>query len=353
MKITFLTPHIKISGGIKLILGYADRLAKKGHAVTVVCPQSTFARMRIEGVPIFFPHRLLMNLVKYKPKWIQVAAKIKYVPSYDERYIPDADIVIATAWQTSEYVNNYPLEKGKKFHLFMHYERLWDDGCDDVDTFSYKLALKKIVISSCLQKFLKRSFNVDSLLIIAPIDHEIFYPVRDGYNKDKRICMLYQPYRWKGVEDGIRAYEIAKVKHPEIQLVMFGPRKEMEVRNYEYHYNLTNHELRELYNSCDIFLCPSWREGFGLPSAEAMACGCALITTDHGGCRDYAYHEKTALVSPPKNPEELADNLVRILEDEKLFRCVAENGYKHIKKFAWDKAVDKMEKVFLEELQKE
>lgn len=294
-----------------------------------------------------------MNFVKYKPNWVEVAANIRYVPSYDEKHIPNGDIVVATAWQTSRYVCDYSPKIGKKFYLFQHYERLWADGCNDVDTFSYKLPLKKIVISSVLKQILTENFNENSILIRDPIDLHIFYPTRNGYNENKRICMLYQPYRWKGVEDGIRAYEIAKVKHPEIQLVMFGPRKEMEIRNYEYHYNLTNHELRELYNSCDIFLCPSWREGFGLPSVEAMACRCALITTDHGGCRDYAYHEKTALVSPPKNPEALAENLIRLLEDERLLRSVAENGYKHIKKFTWDKAVDKMEKVFLEELQKE
>jgi len=100
-------------------------------------------------------------------------------------------------------------------------------------------------------------------------------------------------------------------------------------------------------------LCPSWREGFGLPSAEAMACKCALVTTDHGGSGDYAYHEKTALVSPPKNPEKLAENLIRLLENEELLRTIAQEGYEYITKFTWNKAVDKIEKLFWEEFQKE
>jgi len=58
------------------------------------------------------------------------------------------------------------------------------------------------------------------------------------------------------------------------------------------------------------------------------------------------------LVSQPKNPEELAENLVRVLENEELLKTIAQNGYDHVRQFTWDKAVDKMEEVFRKELQK-
>ena len=165
--------------------------------------------------------------------------------------------------------------------------------------------------------------------------------------------MLHHIYEWKGASDGIEAFEIAKKKHPEIELVIFGTHKKAVNYECEYHYKPSKDKLREIYNSCDIFLCPSWKEGFGLASAEAMACKCALVTTDNGGCWDYAVHEKTALVPPPKNPEKLAENLIRLLKDNGLLKNIAQNGYEHIKQFTWDKAVDKMEKVFVEELQEE
>lgn len=352
MRITFLSPHINISGGVKIILGYAHGLSKKGHEVTVICPQPTFAKIRITRIPAVLPKRFLMNLVKHKPVWIDVDADVKYVPSYDEKYIPDADIVVASAWQTAEYVHSYSLKKGQKFYLFQHYERLWKDGCDDVDTFSFRLPLRKIVISSCLRDFFKKQCDEEAILILDPVDLGEFFPTRRKYNDKKRICMLYQPYPWKGVEDGIKAYEIARKAHPEIHLIMFGPRENSRFNRFEYHHNPTNYELREIYNSCDIFLCPSWREGFGLPSAEAMACKCALVTTDNGGSRDYALHRKTALVSPPKDPERLAKNLLRLIENEEILKTVAENGYEHIKQFTWERAVDKMEKEFRKVIQK-
>ena len=350
MKITFLTPHINISGGVKMILGYANRLAKRGHKVTVVCPQPTLVRKKIRGVPIVYPKRVVMTLSHYKPDWIEVNADMKYVPSYEERYIPDTDVVVATAWQTASYVTDYSLEKGRKYYFIQGYEgEIFGSKEEVYETYTYPL--KKIVVASWLKVMLKEKFNEDSALILNPIDLNVFYPTGEKRgNENKRICMLHHTSKWKGISDGIKAFEMAKERHPEIQLVMFGARKEDIDIDCGYHYKPSNDALRGIYNSCDIFLCPSWREGFGLPSVEAMACKCALVTTDNGGCRDYAIHGKTALVSPPKNPELLAGNLTRILSDEDLLRQIAQSGYEHIKQFTWDKAVSRLEKIFLEEL---
>ena len=81
-----------------------------------------------------------------------------------------------------------------------------------------------------------------------------------------------------------------------------------------------------------------------------MACKCALVTTDNGGSRDFAIHKKTALVSPPKDPGALGENLKRLLSDEELLKRLAQNGYEYIKQFTWERAVNQMEGLFLKEL---
>jgi len=64
-----------------------------------------------------------------------------------------------------------------------------------------------------------------------------------------------------------------------------------------------------------------------------MACGCGVVATDSGGIREYAEHEKTALLSPPRDPEALAKNLLCLLEDDNLRIQLAEAGHKHIQEF--------------------
>ena len=354
MKITFLTPHINISGGVKIILGYADRLARRGYEVSVICPQPIFGETRIKGIPFIYPKRPLMNLVKYKPSWIDVSANIKYVASWEEREIPNGDIVVATAWQTAPYVKDYSSEKGKKFYLVQHYETLYHAGnYEKKADETYRYPLRKIVVSTWLKEIMRKKYNSEATLIVNPVDLAHFEQTRKEYNSRRRICMLHHTFYWKGVNDGVEAFKIAKKKYPDIQLVMFGKSVKKVPLDCDYYCRPWGSKLKHIYDSCDIFLCPSWGEGFGLPSVEAMACKCALVTTNNGGSRDYAIHGKTALVSPPKNPERLAQNLIRLLENKELLETIAKNGYEHIKQFTWNKAVHKMEKVFWKELQKE
>src|SRR5206468_2058059 len=74
-------------------------------------------------------------------------------------------------------------------------------------------------------------------------------------------------------------------------------------------------EIGELFRQSAVFVCPSWEEGVGMPSLEAMACGAALATTDTKGSRDYATHGRTALVTPPRQPGRLAESILALLGD--------------------------------------
>ena len=95
----------------------------------------------------------------------------------------------------------------------------------------------------------------------------------------------------------------------------------------------------DLYDRCSVFLQSSVWEGFGFTAVEAMACGCALVTTDNGGSRDYALPGRTALVSPPKDEVAMADGVERLLTDDALRIRLAEAGGAHVRfQFDWDRA---------------
>src|SRR3989344_8612292 len=105
MKITFLATHLKINGGNRIILTYADLLARKGHDVRVVA--LTKGKIR----------RVIKNFFNVKPSWMPLAAKVFWAADYEEKNIPDGDVVVATAWQTARSVASYSGQKGKKFYL--------------------------------------------------------------------------------------------------------------------------------------------------------------------------------------------------------------------------------------------
>jgi glycosyltransferase involved in cell wall biosynthesis len=163
--------------------------------------------------------------------------------------------------------------------------------------------------------------------------------------------MMFSSDRCKGSEDALKAIDAAKKAHPDLRAVLFGipPRTAEIPRWMEYHQNPPQERLvRDIYNSSSAFLCGSWSEGFALPPLEAMACGCAVVSTDCGGNRDYAEHEKTALLSPPRNPELLAQNLLRLLDDDALRLRLAKAGVERVRDFTWEDRAAQLE-AFIQE----
>jgi glycosyltransferase involved in cell wall biosynthesis len=163
--------------------------------------------------------------------------------------------------------------------------------------------------------------------------------------------MLYHEEAWKGVADGIEALIQARRAFPKLQAILFGvyPKPEGLPDWIEYRRDPPQEELvASIYNGSSIYVCPSWAEGFGLPPAEAMACGCAIAVTDSGGVRDFAEDGVTALISPPKDPEALAANLMSLLTNDELRTRLARGGHDRIQQFTWERSTDLMERCLAE-----
>ncbi len=82
---------------------------------------------------------------------------------------------------------------------------------------------------------------------------------------------------------------------------------------------------------------------------EAMACKCAVVATNVGAIPDYTIPGETALVSPPRKPEFLAENISYLLNDEDRLKRISDAGYRYIKQFTWEKATDEFERVLKNE----
>jgi glycosyltransferase involved in cell wall biosynthesis len=97
----------------------------------------------------------------------------------------------------------------------------------------------------------------------------------------------------------------------------------------------------EIYNRSSLFLQSSVREGFGMCAVEAMACGCALVTTDNGGSADYAVDGETALVCGAE-ADEMAEALGRLVRDDDLRVRIATEGSRYVERFRWSTTADRL-----------
>lgn len=79
----------------------------------------------------------------------------------------------------------------------------------------------------------------------------------------------------------------------------------------------THHqELISIYNAAEVFIQPSWFEGWSMTTIEALACGTATIIADRGGLRDTADGHAYLIKEP--TVDAISDALCKVLLDEKL-----------------------------------
>ena len=352
LKITIIfSQYNRISGGNRALFEYANRLYEIGHNVNIYVMGRPLRWYRIDH----WKRILNKTVFKLSPEeidWMDNKIPINVLSCNSEKLIPDSDILLATAWQTAEFAERFSDSKGKKFYFVQHHESLWTRKKDKAKK-TYYMPFKKIVISTWLKKILLEKYKQKAELLVTSVNDKIFYRETARQSNTLRVCFLHHDYDWKGYKDAIEAIKIIRSKNFKICPVVFGEKLKDPSTLYEdagfkfeYHYRPTGEALRSIYASCDIYLCASWYEGLGMPSMEAMACGAALVTTNTGGSQDYAFDGKTALVSPPREPEKLANNLARILNDEMLRCKLAENGYQKINEFSWEDNTLNLEKLF-------
>jgi glycosyltransferase involved in cell wall biosynthesis len=160
--------------------------------------------------------------------------------------------------------------------------------------------------------------------------------------------MLYSIQEIKGSKYGVEALRIVKRQFPDLKVKLFGvcpkPGNLPEWMSYQRNPD----DLCGIYNDSAIFISNSLTEGFGLVSVEAMSCGCAVVCTDILGHKEYAIDGETALLAEPKNPQDMAEKIITLLENDAMRTDLALTGYKSVQKYSWDGAVKKMDTLICE-----
>ena len=159
--------------------------------------------------------------------------------------------------------------------------------------------------------------------------------------------MLYHALEHKGSKYGIEALLELKKDYPELEAELFGVPERPEGLPEWIHYtqNASAAQLKEIYNKTAIFLCPTIKEGFGLTGAESMACGCALVTTDYEGAREYAEDRRNAVMCKIMDSEALCAAMKTLIENDDLRCRIASAGSENVKKLSWENSVAAFENV--------
>ncbi len=348
MKIVFVLPPANLSGGIRVIEIYADRLLRRGHDVVAVAQQRPLPSFR--GVlRSLLKDRQLPDFRRRLPSHFDRSiVPLEIVPHAGpvaETDVPDADVVVATWWETAPWVAALSPAKGAKAYFMQEYGAP-HLPMDEVRS-TWRLPLHLITLTQQLVDLLHRECGCDTPVDCVPnaVDTGKFgAPVRSK-QQQPTVGVVYRSLPSKGIDIALEAVGLAQQELPELQLLCFSPEipKHSLPTNTRFLHRPTDEQLKEFYSSCDAWLFPSRLEGFGLPILEAMACRTPVIGTPAGAAPDLLMGGGGILVRP-EDPTDMAQAILEICNlPEPAWKKMSDLAYETATSYTWEDATDRFE----------
>jgi glycosyltransferase involved in cell wall biosynthesis len=262
--------------------------------------------------------------------------------------VPDADVVIATWFETAEWVNALAPRKGAKVYFIQHHEIFpWlpQQRCRA----TYRLPLHKIVVARWLKEAMRTEY-ADEIVDLVPnsVDRSQFFaPVR-GKQSNPTVGLLYSSTPFKGLDVALAAVRNARKNVPSLRIVAFGgdrPRPGLELPEYaEFHYCPPQERIRELYARCDVWLTASRTEGFNLPAIEAMACRTPVVSTRTGWPEEAIVSGRNGVLVDIDDEHGLGKGIEWVLSrSDREWRELSSNAYETAAAGSWQESADLFE----------
>jgi glycosyltransferase involved in cell wall biosynthesis len=351
MRITFVLPEVSMSGGIKVPAIYGQFLASRGHKICFISPAQ-------KKIPL---RRKIKSLLLWKG-WPQDADKR---PSHldgldlDHRVldhwrpiidsdVPDGDIVIATWWETAEWVHILDQNKGAKVYFIQGHEvfpGLPIERCQA----TYRLPMHKIVVSQWLQAIMQAQYG-DDVVDIVPnsVDRTQFFSSPRKKQLVPTIGFMYSTSPHKGLDTLLAAIGIVRQKIPNIRLICFGsqsptPSLSLPLKS-EFFLCPQQHHIRDLYSQCDVWVSTSRSEGFNLPAIEAMACRTPVVSTRTGWPEEVIRNGFNGALTQIDGVDEISSSIEQILLlNDNQWEVMSQHAYETSLIGSWEDSAQKFE----------
>jgi glycosyltransferase involved in cell wall biosynthesis len=352
MKIAALLPHVEVYGGVRRYLEIGNALHRRGHDFVLFTPKGE------------------------KPQWLEFSGSVRPFSALEaDRF----DIGLCSEYSILSFFER--LEAGTKFFYFVlegHKKERQVAGRN----------FQFLGCSEGICRRIEKKYGVACRRAVGGINQSMFYPwpgrdlpaqpsgrpaaaeqgtspaggpagKRPGEKpsgREFRILCYGRIYKKrKGVRQVIKAVEGLRRKFTGLRLVFFDSLVGEDRRDprplirtsvpHDFFLDLPQSRMAWLYSQADAFVSAERRSGWANSAAEAMACGLPVVCT-RSGTRDFAVHEKTALVVPFGLPFFLRRQIRRLIRGEDLRRRLARAGCEKILEFTWESLALRLEAIF-------
>lgn len=249
-----------------------------------------------------------------------------------------APVIWIAHWQKVPVVVNYRGGEAKDF--FSQAIRWVKPSIQRVD---------KITVPSGFLKQVFAEFEIPATVVPNIIDLERFTVSREQrLNRQSPhfiVCRNLESIY--DVATAIDAFSVIAAKHQQARLTIAGegperPRLEQQVQSLNiaekvtFAGRLTPEQMAELYRSADVMLNTSRVDNMPNALLEAMSSGVPIVSTDAGGIPYMVEDGVTALLAPVGDWQGIADAALRLLEEERLYQRLSEQGVNEVARYRWD-----------------
>ncbi len=135
--------------------------------------------------------------------------------------------------------------------------------------------------------------------------------------------------------------------YPEIKKTIFELKLENDIVMPGF---IPDSEMVLFYNSCAIFVIPSFYEGFGLVGLEAFACGAPVVSSDTTSLPEVL--GDAALYFDPRDERRMAAVMVEALENANTRERMIRDGFRQVQKYSWRRMAEETRQIYKKELDK-
>ncbi|MCS7315271.1 MAG: glycosyltransferase family 1 protein [Bryobacterales bacterium] len=107
---------------------------------------------------------------------------------------------------------------------------------------------------------------------------------------------------------------------------------------------VSDEDLLYLYNACELFVFPSWYEGFGIPLLEAMACGAPVVCSNRSALPEVA--DAAALFFDPASTEQMVRAMRDALLADELRLRLKRLGLQRAAQFTWQRTAEQTLRIY-------
>jgi glycosyltransferase involved in cell wall biosynthesis len=353
-----LFPPRSLAGAEIAAYNLAKYLTKKGDEVHVITSIDK-GQKKVTFDEGFYVHYFLWPKIKFFGGflfWISVFLQLRKIKP-NIMHFQSVEIGVFPAF----------LMKIQKKHYV-----LWAQGSDVyfqsmVKRLESKIILKNadavVALTEDMKNHIKIIYNRDIFVIPNGIDLNKFeYLPKDdfyskfGFGKNTKIILYVGTFRpVKGLKYLIEAMKIIDDKEKKLVIIGYGEEKtdlENLVKNLKLENCVTfigktpNNEIIRYMASSDVFVLPSLSEGFPITILEAMASGLPIVATKVRGLPEILKDGQNGFLVEPANPEQIAEKVLLLLNDEKLRKIISKNNLEEVKKYDWKIVIDKLENLY-------